>query len=77
MGIGKKLLAESERIMKTEGIERVSLTTDYYDNEQTVGFYNSMGYETLYEFVTYPKGRCTASLKPYRIYRNEHKKVYF
>ena len=63
MGIGKKLLAESERIMKTEGIERVSLTTDYYDNEQTVGFYNSMGYETLYEFVTYPNRKMYRLIK--------------
>ena len=63
MGIGKKLLAESERIMKTEGIERVSLTTDYYDYEQTVGFYNSMGYETLYEFVTYPNRKMYRLIK--------------
>lgn len=54
MGIGKRLLAESEQAMKEEGVERVSLTTDYYDNEQAVGFYHSMGYKTLYEFVTYP-----------------------
>lgn len=54
MGIGKRLLAESEQVMKEEGVERVSLTTDYYDNEQAVGFYHSMGYKTLYEFVTYP-----------------------
>ena len=53
MGIGKRLLAESEQAMKEEGVERVSLTTDYYDNEQAVGFYHSMGYKTLYEFVTY------------------------
>ena len=54
MGIGKKLLAATEAELKASGVKRVSLTTDFYSNEQAVGFYHSMGYETLYEFVTYP-----------------------
>ena len=37
-GVGKLLLAESERVMKAEGVQRVSLTTDFYNNEQAVGF---------------------------------------
>lgn len=53
-GVGKKLLSGSEQLMKAEGVERISLTTDYVNNEKAVGFYLSMGYETLYEFVTYP-----------------------
>lgn len=53
-GVGKLLLAASEKIMKEEGVKRVSLTTDYYNNDATVGFYLSMGYEVLYEFVAYP-----------------------
>lgn len=53
-GVGKLLLATSEKIMKEEGVKRVSLTTDYYNNDATVGFYLSMGYEVLYEFVAYP-----------------------
>ena len=53
-GVGKKLLTASEEILKKEGVRRVSLTTDFDHNEQAVGFYHSMGYETLYEFVTYP-----------------------
>lgn len=53
-GIGKKLLYKTEEILKESGVERVSLTTDYENNENTVRFYRSMGYETLYEFVTYP-----------------------
>lgn len=53
-GVGKLLLATSEKIMKEEGVKRVSLTTDYYNNEAAVGFYLSMGYEVLYEFVAYP-----------------------
>ena len=61
MGVGKKLLAESEKVMKEEGVERVSLTTDYYNNEQAMSFYHSMGYEILYEFMAYP------SRKMYRL----------
>ncbi len=54
LGIGKKLLTATEQEMKVGGVKRVSLTTDYYGNDQAVGFYLSMGYETLYEFMTYP-----------------------
>lgn len=62
-GVGKHLLAESERVMKAEGVQRVSLTTDFYNNEQAVGFYHSMGYETLYEFVTYPNRKMYRLIK--------------
>ena len=62
-GIGKKLLAKTEEVMKQEGVERVSLTTDYYNNESAVGFYHSMGYETLYEFVTYPNRKMYRLIK--------------
>ena len=62
-GVGKLLLAESERVMKAEGVQRVSLTTDFYNNEQAVGFYHSMGYGTLYEFVTYPNRKMYRLIK--------------
>lgn len=62
-GVGKLLLAESERVMKAEGVQRVSLTTDFYNNEQAVGFYHSMGYKTLYEFVTYPNRKMYRLIK--------------
>lgn len=53
-GIGKQLLAASEHVMQEEGVKRVSLTTDFDNNGHAIGFYLSMGYETLYKFVTYP-----------------------
>ena len=53
-GVGKKLLYTTEAALKDEGVERVSLTTDYYNNESAVAFYHSMGYSTLYEFIAYP-----------------------
>lgn len=62
-GVGKKLLAASEEILKKEGVRRVSLTTDFDHNEQAVGFYHSMGYETLYEFVTYPNRKMYRLIK--------------
>ena len=62
-GIGKKLLAKTEEVLKAEGADRVSLTTDYDNNESAVGFYNSMGYEILYEFVTYPNRKMYRLIK--------------
>lgn len=53
-GIGKKLLTKIEDKMKCEGVEKVSLTTDFYNNESAIAFYRTMGYETLYEFISYP-----------------------
>lgn len=32
------LLLKSEQVMKEEGVTRVSLTTDFDNNEQAVGF---------------------------------------
>lgn len=62
-GVGKMLLLKSEQVMKEEGVTRVSLTTDFDNNEQAVGFYHSMGYETLYEFITYPNRKMYRLIK--------------
>ena len=53
-GIGKLLLATSEEYVRTNHIAKISLTTDYYNNDQTIGFYKTMGYQELYEFIAYP-----------------------
>lgn len=53
-GIGKQILSATEDAMKVMNVRKVSLTTDFYDNDATLGFYQSMGYEVLYEFITYP-----------------------
>lgn len=52
-GVGKKLLLETEKDV-CEHNKTISLTTDYYNNEKTIGFYHSFGYKDYYEFVTYP-----------------------
>ncbi len=53
-GIGKALLLETEKSIKQSSEQKISLTTDYNNNESTIAFYKSMGYEVMYEFVTYP-----------------------
>lgn len=53
-GVGSKLLVETERILALKGVGKNSLTTDKYDNESTIAFYQRNGYEVLYEFTAYP-----------------------
>lgn len=62
-GIGKSLLKVTEKELKIKKVEYLSLTTDYYDNEATLGFYKSMGYDSLYEFTTYPNRRMYRLIK--------------
>ena len=63
-GAGKAMLLELEKVIKEKGGERLSLTTDYEDNDKTVGFYKSLGYEPWYDFVTYPNRRMYRLIKP-------------
>lgn len=63
-GIGKILLLKTEEYLKLEGIRKLSLTTDFYNNESAISFYSKLGYEPLYEFVTYP------NRKMYRLIKN-------
>lgn len=53
-GVGHTLLRELEKILKTKGIKELSLTTDYYDNENTLRAYKAWGFSVLYVFTTYP-----------------------
>lgn len=62
-GVGKKLLASIEEKMKSEGVEKISLTTDYYNNDSAIAFYRTMGYQTLYEFTTYPSRKMYRFIK--------------
>ena len=59
-GVGKALLAETELLI---GIEKLSLTTDYYNNESTVAFYQKCGYKVLYEFTAYPNRKMLRMIK--------------
>ena len=62
-GIGKLLLMETEKQLRSESIDKLSLTTDYYNNESAVAFYHKMGYTTLYEFTTYPNRKMYRLIK--------------
>lgn len=61
-GIGKKLLIATEEDVAKHN-SKISLTTDYYNNEKTIGFYHSLGYQDYYEFVTYPERRMWRMIK--------------
>ena len=63
-GIGKQLLTKLERQLSFNGIKLLSLTTDFYKNDKTIGFYKSLGYEIMYEFIAYP------NRKMYRLIKN-------
>lgn len=62
-GVGKLLLSASEMEMKSQGVKRLSLTTDYGNNEQAIGFYHAMGYRTMYVFTAYPNRKMYRLIK--------------
>ena len=62
-GVGKKLLTIIEEKLKNEGVEKISLTTDFHNNESAVAFYRTMGYQTLYEFTSYPNRKMYRLIK--------------
>lgn len=61
-GIGKMMLGSVEDNLRNTGVERLSLTTDYYNNT-AVPFYQSMGYTVLYDFIAYPERRMYRFIK--------------
>lgn len=56
-GIGHKLYHAFEEDVKQKGAKRISLTTDFYDNENTLTAYKAWGFTPLYEFISYPDRR--------------------
>lgn len=61
-GVGRFLLTTTEADVK-EHNSRISLTTDYYNNEKTLAFYNALGYKEYYEFITYPERKMWRLIK--------------
>lgn len=61
-GVGKSLLTVTESDVR-EHNDKISLTTDYYNNEKTIGFYHSLGYADYYEFTTYPNRKMWRMIK--------------
>ena len=62
-GVGKNLLLALEEEVRRRGGQKLSLTTDYYNNEKTISFYNALGYTVWYDFVTYPNRRMYRMIK--------------
>ena len=56
-GGGTAMLKAFEDEVKVRGGKKLSLTTDFNDNEKAIGFYKSLGYEPWYVFVAYPNRR--------------------
>ena len=63
VGAGKKMLIALEEEVKARGGSKLSLTTDFENNEKAVGFYHSLGYNDWYDFVTYPNRRMYRMIK--------------
>ncbi len=62
-GIGRQILIEFEKQAVTFNSKRISLTTDYYNNEDIVEFYKKLDYEIFYDFVTYPNRKMIKMIK--------------
>lgn len=62
-GIGKKLLLELENEMKLKGCFKLSLTTDFYNNNKVIEFYKGLGYNVYYEFIAYPNRKMYRMIK--------------
>ena len=54
LGAGRALLSETENIVSKMGGRALSLTTDKKNNDSVIAFYQSCGYQILYEFTAYP-----------------------
>jgi ribosomal protein S18 acetylase RimI-like enzyme len=62
-GIGKLLIQETEKVVKTHDASKFSLTTDYYNNDSTIAFYKKCSYEVMYEFTAYPNRKMLRMIK--------------
>lgn len=62
-GAGKTMLLNLENEIKKKGGEKLSLTTDFENNEKAIGFYKSLGYNEWYDFTTYPNRRMWRLIK--------------
>jgi ribosomal protein S18 acetylase RimI-like enzyme len=63
LGIGKMLLEDTEALAVEEGCTRITLTTDYCNNENVINFYTNMGYSVFYDFVAYPNRKMYKMIK--------------
>lgn len=62
-GIGKALLTQLENELQKKGSKKLSLTTDFNNNEKAISFYEKLGYEILYNFIAYPNRKMFRMIK--------------
>lgn len=62
-GVGNQLLEAFESRVKEKSGYFISLTTDYYNNEDVVRFYTRCGYKVAEDFITYPDRRMYRMIK--------------
>jgi ribosomal protein S18 acetylase RimI-like enzyme len=62
-GAGKTMLLDLENEIREKGGKKLSLTTDFENNEKAIGFYKSLGYNEWYDFTTYPNRRMWRLIK--------------
>ena len=62
-GHGKILLKGFEKEAAKRDLKKISLTTDYYNNEGVIDFYKNSGYKIMYEFTVFPKRKMYRFIK--------------
>jgi len=62
-GFGKKLLIQLEDELNQRGCSRLSLTTDYFNNEKVIEFYKGLGFSIYYDFKAYPNRKMYRLIK--------------
>jgi ribosomal protein S18 acetylase RimI-like enzyme len=63
MGVGTALVEKFDIELKRRGSTIVTLTTDFYDNDKVISFYNKHGYDIQSEFIAYPDRRMIKMIK--------------
>lgn len=62
-GYGKILLEAFEKEALKRDLRKITLTTDYDNNDGVIAFYKKSGYEVFYEFTTYPNRKMYKFIK--------------
>ena len=62
-GYGKILLEAFEKEAIKRNLRKITLTTDYGNNDGVIAFYKKSGYEVFYEFTTYPNRKMYKFIK--------------
>lgn len=62
-GFGKLLLNNFESKVKSIGVEKCALTTDFYNNDSVINFYKTNDYKIYYDFVSYPNRKMYKMIK--------------